>query len=641
MSHVLVTGSTGLIGRHLVPLLLDRGHAMHLLVRDPDRHRELLDGWRRRSAEVSVQRADLTDPDLALRVDPATIDQVFHLAAVYRLEADEELLQAVNVDGTARLLAVLQGFRGTLHHVSSIAVAGDFQGDFHEGLFDEGQGALHAYHRTKFEAERLVRASGFVHRIHRPSAVVGHSQTGATLRADGPYALFPVLKNLRRLLPSGVSVPIQLTAPVNMVPVDFVAAAIDALAGAELPEDGPATFHLVDPRPPTFRETFDLLAEAAGAPKSRRMGGTVRRLVPGMVDLLGSSTSVGFLRSHAYQKLGVPASVVAAFNRDVTYGGAATAAILEELGVVCPAQSSYVAALWDFWARRLDPELDPDGPARARFEGRTVLVTGASSGVGRALALRLGEVGARVILVARREDRLREVAAQLPAGSASWYVVELNDFEAVDGLVERVLAEHGPVDVLVNNAARSIHRPGAESIERFHDFERVMRLNYFAPLRLMRGLLPAMRERGDGHVVNVLTAGVALPTPGFAAYASSKAALSHLTDTLAAELLEDGVRFSGIHLPWVRTDMMGERFADTRAMTPERAADWIVEAVVRRRAHVKDGHTTRRWIVNAVFPGFMTVMLSLMQKLYGDPEKFPEYGADRAVMKSLFPGNLL
>jgi len=638
MSLVLITGSTGLIGRHLVPLLLDRGHDVHLLVRDPDRHRGLLDGWGR-GANLTVQRADLTDPDLELGVDPGAIDLVFHLAAIYDLDADEAALQAVNVDGTARLLSALDGLRGAFHHVSSIAVAGDFEGDFHEGLFDEGQGSLHAYHRTKFEAEALVRASGLDHRIHRPAAVVGHSETGATLRADGPYALFPVVKNLRRLLPSGMRVPVNLSTSVNMVPVDFVAAAIDALAAADLPGDA-RTFHLVDPAPPDFRETFDLIADAAGAPRSRTMGGTVRRLVPGMVDLLAGSASVGFLRSQAYQRLGVPQSIASAFNRDVTYGGAATAERLRSLGVECPPQDRYAPALWDFWARRLDPELDVDGPARLRFEGRRVLITGASSGVGRALALRLGEVGAHLILVARREDRLREVVAELPAGAA-YYVVDLNDFDAVDRLVEDVLAEHGPVDVLVNNAARSIHRSGAESIERFHDFERVMRLNYFAPIRLIRGFLPGMRERGDGHVVNVLTAGVALPTPGFAAYASSKAALSHLTDTLAAELLADGVRFSGVHLPWVRTDMMGERFQDTRAMTPRKAADWIVDAVVKRRTHVKDGHATRRWIVNAAFPGFMTVMLSLMQKLYGDPAQFPEYAADRAVMRSLFPGNLL
>ncbi|MEQ9325577.1 MAG: SDR family oxidoreductase, partial [Polyangiaceae bacterium] len=230
-ARYFVTGATGLIGKELVPRLLSRGE-VHVLVRPSslERHAALLEAWRAMGRLVVVE-GDVTESALAGDL-PTELDHVFHLAARYDLLASEAELEAANVGGTKNLLGWLHrvGFAGRLHHVSSIAVAGDHEGVFTEDQLDEGQSFPHAYHRTKWEAERLVRGERFRHRIYRPSAVVGHSATGVMDRADGPYFLFGAIKKLRDWLPRWAPVFGPGGGPINMVPVDWVAAVIDHLA---------------------------------------------------------------------------------------------------------------------------------------------------------------------------------------------------------------------------------------------------------------------------------------------------------------------------------------------------------------------------------------------------------------------------
>jgi NAD(P)-dependent dehydrogenase (short-subunit alcohol dehydrogenase family) len=218
--------------------------------------------------------------------------------------------------------------------------------------------------------------------------------------------------------------------------------------------------------------------------------------------------------------------------------------------------------------------------------GRVVLVTGASSGIGRAAALRIGAAGATVLLVARTTAALEEVRAQIDAtgGTAHIHSCDLRDPEAVDRLATEIVEGYGRVDVFVNNAGRSIRRAIDESYDRVHDFERTMRLNYFAPLQLMLALLPAMREHGSGHIINVSTMGVQGRAPRWSAYIASKAALDAFSHCLAIEVRDDGVRVTNIHFPLVHTPMS----APTRAydgapgLTAEEAADAIVEAIRTR-----------------------------------------------------------
>ncbi|GAW51138.1 MULTISPECIES: SDR family NAD(P)-dependent oxidoreductase [unclassified Nocardioides] len=221
------------------------------------------------------------------------------------------------------------------------------------------------------------------------------------------------------------------------------------------------------------------------------------------------------------------------------------------------------------------------GPLR----GRTVLVTGASSGIGEATARAVAARGATVLLVARRADELERVRSAIEAadGRAASYVCDLTDGDAVDALVARLLAEHGAVDYLVNNAGRSIRRSLALSYDRFHDVERTMAINYFGPVRLTMGLLPAMRAQRFGHVVNIVTWGVQMKAPKFSAYIASKTALDTWSRIAGREAYADNVTFTNMRFSLVRTPMSAptEAYAG-RGATPELAARRIVRALEDR-----------------------------------------------------------
>lgn len=235
---------------------------------------------------------------------------------------------------------------------------------------------------------------------------------------------------------------------------------------------------------------------------------------------------------------------------------------------------------------------------------RVALITGASSGIGEATAVRLAGAGATVVLVARRRAELERVRDQIVAagGRASVHPCDLTDLDAIDALATAVLAEHGQVDVLVNNAGHSIRRPVHRSYDRMHDFERTMQINYYAAVKLTLALLPSMRERRQGHVVNVLSEGLLVHTPKFAAYLASKAALDEFSRCVAAEVRRDGVRFTGVHMPLVRTPMIAptKAYRGVPALRPHEAAELIVEAVVGRPYAVtpRSGHALRAaWAV--------------------------------------------
>ena len=224
------------------------------------------------------------------------------------------------------------------------------------------------------------------------------------------------------------------------------------------------------------------------------------------------------------------------------------------------------------------------GPA-SPLAGRTVLVTGASSGIGEATALAAARAGATVLLVARRAEELERVRQEVEdgGGRAAAYSCDLTDGAAVDALVAQVLAEHGAVDYLVNNAGRSIRRSLELTQDRFHDFERTMAINYFGPVRLTMGLLPAMREQGFGHVVNVLSWGVQMKAPKFSAYLASKSALDTWSRIAGRETYGDGVTFTNIRFPLVRTAMSAptEAYAG-RGASPEQAAARVLRALEER-----------------------------------------------------------
>jgi NAD(P)-dependent dehydrogenase (short-subunit alcohol dehydrogenase family) len=214
------------------------------------------------------------------------------------------------------------------------------------------------------------------------------------------------------------------------------------------------------------------------------------------------------------------------------------------------------------------------------------VITGASSGIGRATALKVAQAGGVPILVARGKDKLEATKADIEAagGTASTYPCDLSDLEAIDALCEQIGAEHDSLDFVVNNAGRSIRRSLALSHDRFHDFERTMRLNYFGAIRLVMGLLPKLRGQGRGHVVNISSIGVQTSPPRFSAYVASKAALDSWSNVVSSELVGDGVSFTTIHMPLVKTPMIAPTkiYDKFPTITPAQAADLVLRGLVDR-----------------------------------------------------------
>ncbi|MFF2088818.1 SDR family NAD(P)-dependent oxidoreductase [Nocardia sp. NPDC058176] len=224
------------------------------------------------------------------------------------------------------------------------------------------------------------------------------------------------------------------------------------------------------------------------------------------------------------------------------------------------------------------------GRRRRDLTGRHVVITGASSGIGRAAALAVADKGASVFLLARRGDELAAVVTEIldAGGDAHGYQCDVTDSESVESTVKTILDQHGHVDMLVNNAGRSIRRAIHRSTDRLHDYERTMAVNYFGALRMTLALLPQMRERGFGHIVNISSAGVQVATPRFSAYLASKAALDKFTEVAAVETLADGVTFTTIHMPLVRTPMITPSGDQGPSESPEWAAGTIVRALTER-----------------------------------------------------------
>ncbi len=258
-----------------------------------------------------------------------------------------------------------------------------------------------------------------------------------------------------------------------------------------------------------------------------------------------------------------------------------------------PPLESYADRLWDYWERNLDPDLFKDRSLAAAVRGKVVLITGASSGIGSATAVKVADAGATVLLVARSVEKLEETKAEIEAagGVAHIHRCDMSDIEDVERMAEEVLAYHGHVDILVNNAGRSIRRSVGLSYDRFHDYERTMQLNYFGAVRLILALLPSMRARKSGHIINVSSIGTQTNPPRFSAYVASKAALDAFSRVIASEVIDDGVHITTIHMPLVRTPMI----APTRmydmfpAITPEEAAEMIAKAMSASRRRWRRG----------------------------------------------------
>ncbi len=594
-----VTGGTGFIGRRLVARLLDRGGEVYILSREK-RQRELEQAqqlWPQQLQRVHMVAGDIELPDFGLSADAlealsGQIDHVFHLAALYDLGAPAELQQRVNVEGTRNAVAFAERIGAKkLHHVSSIAAAGLYDGVFREDMFEEATGLDDPYFRTKHDAEAVVRNECSVpYRIYRPGIVVGDSTTGSMDKIDGPYHFFKAIQKTRRLVPRWMPTIGVEGGRINIVPVDFVVAALDHIAHLD-GLDGKC-FHLTDPRARRIGEVLNTFAAAAHAPEmalrvnARMFGFVPSYVVKGLAAFRPVQRATGSL----LESLAIPPHMLSFVNYPTRFDSREAEAALAGSGIEVPPLEDYAWRLWDYWERYLDPDLHIDRSLSGRVGGKTVLVTGASSGIGKATALKLGEAGARVLLVARTQEKLEETAAEIAAlgGEAVCYSADLSDLDSIDSLVERVQADHGHVDVLINNAGRSIRRSVENSFDRFHDFERTMQLNYFGALRLTLGLLSAMRQRRRGHVINISSIGVLSNAPRFSAYVASKAALDAFTRCAASEFSHQNIHFTTINMPLVHTPMIAptKLYDNVPTISPDEAADLVVDAIVHRPKRV-------------------------------------------------------
>ncbi|MFE3290064.1 SDR family oxidoreductase [Rhodococcus sp. NPDC059234] len=628
MSTFIVTGGTGFLGRNVLPLLLARvpDAQVHVLVRPASAARlgRLAAGWDG-GDRVHPLIGDLTAPGLGLDGPPPAAEHVLHLGAVYDMTAGDEQ-SSTNVEGTRAVAELTERLGATMHHVSSIAVAGDYPGGFTEDDFDRGQSFPTAYHRTKFEAERLVRETpGLRWRVYRPAAVVGDSTTGEMDKVDGPYYLFPAIAELAKL-PSRLPVGVPSLGATNLVPVDYVAQAIVGLMLA--PGRDGEVFHLVNPEPQPMREVYAALAHAAGAP---RPVADLPEVVAAPV-LRPPTRAATAARDLVLDRLGIPPVIVDHLTLPTVFDSTRTQQALDGSGITVPPFGSYADTLWRYWRGNLDPNRhrrdDPSGP----LVGRHVIITGASSGIGRASARAVAAKGATVLLIARGAEELDATVAEIRAegGRAFGYRCDVTDGESVDRTLETILDAHDHVDMLVNNAGRSIRRGVFASTDRIHDYERTMAVNYFGAVRLILGLLPQMRARRFGHVVNISSAAVQSHTPRFSAYVASKAALDGFTDTIASETLSTGITFTTIHMPLVETPMItpSGKANIGRVISPEKAAAMVVRGLVERPKRIDDPLGTLGEYGHVFAPGVKDRVLHQMYRA------FPDSPASKGVTES-------
>ncbi|HEY8740458.1 MAG TPA: SDR family oxidoreductase [Candidatus Dormibacteraeota bacterium] len=630
----LVTGATGFIGRHLVDQLLKRDGDIHVLVRPASREKmesrinEL--GAKKR---IHVCEGDITKSECGVAKgerEELKGAEFYHLAAVYDLEADEEANRLANVEGTRNVVKLANNVGATrIHHISSIAVAGGkWKGEFTEEMFDEGQDLGHPYYATKFEAEKIVRSEATVpFRIYRPGIVIGSSETGEADKIDGPYYGFKIMQRLRESLPNWAPLIGPEGFALNIVPVDFVARAIDHI-GHKDGLDG-RTFHIVDPKPLSLGDTLNEFARAGHAPEfTMRFDRRATSMIPDdITKAIGKIPAVQRLRDQVLEGIRIPQTALDYMSNRALFTATESQRALEGSGIKVPPLRTYAWKIWDFWERHLDPELPNERNLRAALEEKIVVITGASSGIGEATARALARSGAHLMLVSRTKEKLDELKASIEEeGGKAWvYPTDLSDTDACGEMIQKVIGDHGRVDILINNAGRSIRRSVEESYERFHDFQRTMQLNYFGAVKLILGVLPPMIEQGRGHIINISSIGAQAYPPRFAAYVASKSALEGFARCLAPEVAHHGITVTNIHMPLVQTPMIAPTsfYSNFPIIEADEAAQMVVEAILRRPQDVSTRLGKLGEIVDVAAPGFLHLVMT------GAYHMFPETGGKK------------
>jgi NAD(P)-dependent dehydrogenase (short-subunit alcohol dehydrogenase family) len=653
--NYFVTGATGFIGRFVVERLLARPHAqVHVLIRESsaDKFEALKARFPDAAKRLHAVWGDITTPGL-LTGEPqgangAGYDHIFHLAAVYDLNMDDETADRVNNEGTRNVVAFANAMGGKvrLHHTSSVAVAGeDFVGKFTEEMFDEGQPVKHPYYRTKFQSEAIVRDECKVpYRIYRPGVVVGSSVTGEMDKIDGPYYFFKTIQKIRDSLPRWLPLLGVEGGRVPVVPVDYVADAMVAIAHKE-GLDGQA-FFLIQSSAPTVGELMKTIMEAAHGPDIAKsfelpsLPGPMRGLAEQLAERVP-----GNLKKRISSAIGIPSSALSAITNRATFDDKNARAALKGTGIQCPDIKDYAPKLWEYWETFLDVDVRVPRGAHRKLAGKVVLITGASSGIGLITAKKCAAAGAKVLLVARTKEKLDEAAAiiQKAGGEAHVYPCDLSNLEAIDAMADAVLNDFGHVDVLVNNAGRSIRRAVMESLDRFHDFERTMQLNYFGCVRLILKLLPSMGKRKAGQIINISSIGVLANAARFSAYVASKAALDAFSRCLSAEVVHRNINITAIYMPLVRTPMIAptKMYDYVPAWSPEKAGDTVLKAILDRPKSVATPLGTAASISYALWPKINDFILNKGFQLFPSSAAAKGVKAEKPTLEQVVFANVL
>ncbi|MDZ4858920.1 MAG: SDR family oxidoreductase [Candidatus Hydrogenedentes bacterium] len=630
-----ITGATGFIGGNLVERLVKRKGTIYALVRHDSEHK--LDALRRKlglkADRLVAVRGDLTKPHFGLRKDviekmQGKVRHFFHIAAHYDMMSDDEVLQMrINVEGTREAVQFAELLKAKcFHHMSSVAIAGLFHGYWQEDMFEEAENFDQPYFKSKRFAEAVVRTECKIpFRIYRPGIVVGHSKTGEIHKIDGPYYLFKFLQRVRNAIPSWVPLVGIEGGRINIVPVDYVAEATDYLAH-KAGLNG-RTFHLTDPQPYRSGEALNVFAKASRAPQfAMRIDARMLDIIPkSMREMILQVPPVKRIIDSVLRDLHLPRETLQYINYPTRFDSRDTQRALEGSGITCPRLDTYAPVIWDYWERNLDPDLHRDRSLAGAVRDKVVVITGASSGIGRATAIKVGAAGAIVCLVARRRELLDEAKELIKSngGRAFTYPADLSVMKHCDETLELIMKDHGQIDVLVNNAGKSIRRSIKQSYDRFHDFERLMQVNYFSAIRLIVGVLPQMSERQQGHIINVSSMGVLANSPRFSGYVASKAALDAFSRCVQPEFLDRNVKFTTINMPLVRTPMIDptRMYEHVPALTEEEAADMLCQAIIYQPKRVATRLGIFAQVMTTLLPGVSDVVLNTAYKLFPDSAK--------------------
>ncbi len=628
--NYFITGASGFIGRRLVEKLLQRQDSTvyYLLL---ERELPLVETLRQRWGEHAERTVpiigDLTQPGLGVSESDLArlkgrVDHLFHLAAIYDFKASAEIQEKVNIQGTRNMLAFAEAVEaGCVHLTSSIAAAGLYEGVFREDMFEEAEELDNPYYRTKHESEGIVRREcARPWRVYRPGIVVGDSRTGEMDKIDGPYYFFKLIQKVRNLLPPWMPMIGLEGGRLNLVPVNFVVDAMEYIA--HQPGLDGQCFHLVDPKPHRVGDILNLFARAGHAPEmTLRINALMFAFVPQIIKTgLAHFKPVRRIKDQVLKDLGIPPDVMGLINYPTRFDCRETLKVLKGADIAVPPLETYAWKLWDYWERHLDPDLFIDRSLSGALKGKVVLITGASAGIGKAAAIKIAEAGAKTIIVARTEEKLLETQKEIEVrgGQAFIYTADIADIASCDALVQKVLEEHGGADILINNAGRSIRRAIENSLERFHDYERTMQLNYFGALRLIMGFIPSMLQKKRGHVINISSIGVLSNAPRFSAYVASKAALDAFSRCAGAEFADSGIEFTTINMPLVRTEMIAPTkiYQHVPTLSPEEAADLIVQAIIYKPERIATRMGIFAQVLHAVAPKVYAVIMNTAFRLF-------------------------